>query len=227
MPAMDVRKGKGTEGSRTLPGGWPDALLGIGEVRSYMRREALHERGDAPDHIHLILFGKVLRVYVPPNGPETILDVYGRGDLVGVTAFLDGANHPDTARAHTRVNALVIPNHRFLSFVERNTEAGFLLRTQIGRRIRHDAARTASLAVDRVESRIRLLLWDLARRYGVVGDVRGTLLDLGLTRRELASLAGTALETVIRTVARLTEQGLLVHEGRRFFIPDVDALRPC
>lgn len=228
MPAIDRTWNRGgNDRQRSLPGGWPEAVMGLGDVRTFSRRQPLHERGAAAETIHLILFGKVLRIYEPQSGAESILDVHARGDLIGVTGFLDEGAHPDTARAHTRVNALAIPAKRFQAFLDRSPEAARLFRIQVGQRYRHDAARAASLAVDRVEARIRLLLTDLAARYGVVGDMRGTLLDLGLTRRELASLAGTTLETVIRTVGRLGEQGLLHHEGRRFFIPDVDALRSC
>ncbi|MFT7621365.1 MAG: CRP-like cAMP-binding protein [Myxococcota bacterium] len=77
-----------------------------------------------------------------------------------------------------------------------------------------------------MEARLRRLLVDLAKRYGVRGDARGLLLDVGLTRGELAGMAGTALETVIRTINHLRDADLVIPGGRRFFIADLDALKP-
>jgi CRP/FNR family transcriptional regulator len=68
------------------------------------------------------------------------------------------------------------------------------------------------------------VLADLCRRYGIVGDCRGVILDLGLTRQDLADLTGTTLETGIRGLNRLRGQGLITWEGRRFFVPEVKGL---
>ena len=210
----------------SLPGGWPQELLQYGEVRRFDRREAIHSQGEAGSEIHLLLRGKVLRSRACQSGVATVLDVHARGSLVGVTSFLDGGHHPDTAQAHTSCVTLALRHQAFRTAIARHPRAARLLDGQIGRRYRHDAALAASLATERVETRIRALLVDLAERYAVHGDVRGMLLDLGLTRGELASLAGTTLETVVRTVNRLRDQGLLVTDGRRFFIPDLETLRP-
>jgi CRP/FNR family transcriptional regulator len=65
---------------------------------------------------------------------------------------------------------------------------------------------------------------NLARRYGIYGDCRGVILDLALTRQDLADITGTTLETTIRTLNRLRNDGLISWEGKRFFIPDIKAL---
>ena len=212
--------------SSTEIGGWPEEILSIGEVRRFERREALQQQGQPSMSVHLLLMGKVLREYEGRDGARIILDIHRRADLIGLTGFFDGGTHPDTATAHTRGAALCIPHAEFQRFLLRYPEANRVFKQQVARRYRHDTAWATSMATDRVETRIRQLLCDLADRFGVWGDVRGLLLDLGLTRAELASLAGTTLETVIRTVNKLRDDGLLTPDGRRFFIPDPDQLRP-
>lgn len=212
--------------SDLVAGEWPDSILSLGEVVRFDRRELLHTQGEAAEMVHVLLLGKVLREYEGREGARVILDLHARGDLLGVTAYFDHKPHPDTARAHTRGALLAIQHSRFHAYLDREPLARRIFEEQVGRRYRHDTARAASLATDRVETRIRALLCDLSERYGVWGDVRGKLLDLGLTRAELASFAGTTLETVIRTVNKLRERGLLVPDGRRFFIPDPDLLQP-
>jgi len=198
----------------------------VGTTSRWGRRTTICEQGRKSGEVHIMLFGKVLRECADVEGERTILDVHGRGEVLGAIGLLDGGVEPHTIRTHTRTSALTVSYENFRAFLRKHPEARAAFDTQMARRYRHDTARATSLATERVEVRIRRMLVDLATRFGVFGDVRGLLLDLGLTRAELAALAGTTLETVIRTAHRLRDQGLLVTDGRRFFIPDMDKFRP-
>lgn len=206
-------------------GGWPDGVAHAGRLVAFERHDILHAQGDVPTDVRVVFSGKVLREHTCRDGAKVLLDVHAKGDVLGVTGFLDGTPHPDSAVAHTRGVALVIPVAGFRQLIQADLRARTEFEHQIARRYRHDVARAAALTTDRVEARIRQVLVGLAERFGVWGDVRGLLLDLGLTRAELASLCGTTLETVIRTVNRLRDQGTLDTDGRKFFLKDLDALR--
>ena len=53
----------------------------------------------------------------------------------------------------------------------------------------------------------------------------GLLLDIRLTRQDLADMAGLALETTIRTISKLTRKGLLGKSGRCLVIKDLKRLK--
>ena len=217
------RTSNGTSG---LPGDWPEDILALGSTRQYGRRDVLFSEDQPADAVHLVLFGKVLRERHIRSDALAILDVHGRGDVLGLCGYLNGHRYAVTARAHTRVTSLVIPHGALEVRLRRDPNLARLINAEIARSWHHDLVHTASLATRPVEDRLRAVIADLAIRYGARGDVRGLLLDLDLTRRELGGLAGTTLETVIRTLNRLKADGLLITDGRRFFIPDVDSLQP-
>jgi CRP/FNR family transcriptional regulator len=62
------------------------------------------------------------------------------------------------------------------------------------------------LAGERVERRLAHILVKLADRVGRP-DPEGVLITIPLSRQDLADMAGTTLETAIRTISRFREQG--------------------
>lgn len=213
------------QGSSPLLPGWPDELLEVATLQRFDRHDVVQREGAEPTHVYIVVLGKVLRERASREGTRVVLDVHAKGEVLGLAGFLDGAKHPDSVIAHTRGAVLAIPRDTFQRFLSTHPEARRELDRQLANRVRQEIARSVGLATERVEVRIRTVLADLAERFGAHGDVRGVMLDLGLTRSEVASLCGTTLETVIRTVNRLREQNLLDTDGRRFFFPDVAQLR--
>ena len=62
------------------------------------------------------------------------------------------------------------------------------------------------LAGERVERRIAHILLKLADRVGRA-EPEGVLITIPLSRQDLADMAGTTLETAIRTISRFHAQG--------------------
>jgi CRP/FNR family transcriptional regulator len=50
-------------------------------------------------------------------------------------------------------------------------------------------------------------------------------IDLKLTRQELASLIGTATETLIRVLSEFKEEGLVELQGKNIYILNLDKLK--
>ena len=89
----------------------------------------------------------------------------------------------------------------------------------------NEAQETAkTFALERADQRIASLLAKLAERLGKETP-QGLLLDIRLTRQDLADMTGLALETTIRMISRLTRKGLLGKFGRCLIIKDLKRLK--
>jgi transcriptional regulator, Crp/Fnr family len=75
-----------------------------------------------------------------------------------------------------------------------------------------------------VETRIAQALLDLVTSSGKVEGAKAVI-RLPLTRQEIADLAGTTVETAIRTMSRWGKEGIVVTGEDGFVIPDVARLR--
>lgn len=226
MMFVDTQVGALRSERNHAPGGWPDAMVAIGEARGFRRGDVIMNEREHEPCVHLILFGKVVRQRRMAHGEVTLFDLHSRGELLGVASVLDGGKQLDTVVALTRVSTIAIEQDTFSDLLHRDPLARLRFDEQVARWVRHDSTRAASIATERVDVRLRRLLRDLARRFGVRGDSRGLMVDLSLTRGQIAGLLGTANETAIRQINRLRDANLVVTEGRTFFIPDVEALGP-
>jgi CRP/FNR family transcriptional regulator, cyclic AMP receptor protein len=65
--------------------------------------------------------------------------------------------------------------------------------------------------------RVRLKLLQLARAHGKVGS-DGLLLDIPRTHELLADMVGSTRETVTRSLAHLSQEGLIRHERGRYLL---------
>lgn len=79
--------------------------------------------------------------------------------------------------------------------------------------------RNANMAQKNVRERLAELLLTLKRSYGTKED-RGWRLDIKLTREEIASMIGTASETVIRLITEFKEEKLIEQEAKVIYIID-------
>ncbi len=95
---------------------------------------------------------------------------------------------------------------------------------ELGRQLREAHSTIKSLAVDRVEQRIAGILLRLAGKLGVPGQ-GGILLDLSLTRQDLADMAGTTVETTIRVMSRFTKSKILKPASGKILILNSKALQ--
>lgn len=80
-----------------------------------------------------------------------------------------------------------------------------------------------------VRARVAATLWFLAKKHGRADgtpapNVASAVIDLDLTREEVAHLAGTVYESVIRTLTSLKKEGVIDINGRILRILNEDQL---
>ena len=91
------------------------------------------------------------------------------------------------------------------------------------RRVRHLSDLVQSLVIDRVEQRLARILLRLVKISGEHTD-EGWLITLPLTRQDLADMAGTTVETAIRTLSRMRKESIVDTRHGRIIIRDPDKL---
>jgi len=75
-----------------------------------------------------------------------------------------------------------------------------------------------------VDQRIARILYRLAEKFGEQDDEFGLLIQMPLTRKDLADMAATTTETASRIISRLKKDGI-IHAGRQWIaIEDLQEL---
>jgi len=179
-------------------------------------------RGEA---LYIVWSGRVKLLRHSREGRDVVLDVIGASRMLGEMAVFEGAPYDFTAQAMEPTGLMSIARYDFLSLLRRFPPLSLAVIAELGRRLRSASDLVHSLAVERVARRIARTLLKMADAAGVPAEGGGTLIDVTLTRQDVADMAGTTVETAIRTMSRLRQQGVIATKRGRVVVLDSAQLR--
>lgn len=196
-------------------------MRGIRQV--FRKGEALFLEGDPPQWLYLIEQGKVMLVKESPTGQKTIVAVCTSGDLVGEVAVFDGQPYDTDALALTEVNVQRFPREAFLHGLRANPALAEQIIANLAARLRQSEEVIRLLSTQRVEKRLAALLLALMGRFGHRTE-EGIVLDSSFSRYDLAAMAGTTVETTVRTLSAWAQEGIIKKHHRQVVIVDARRL---
>ena len=201
-----------------------DTLAAATREEPCRARDYVFMEGDPAQWLCIVKSGRIRIVRHSRAGNDVVLELLGPGEIFGGVAVIEKRPFPAAAQALEASVILKIPAQALIALSERHPSIIRELALMIGRRLRaaHDSIR--SLASDPVEARLAATLLRLALRDGV-RSAAGLALPFHLTRQSLADMCGTTVETAIRVMSRWTRDGLVVDEGARLAVADLEALR--
>ena len=169
-----------------------------------------------------VALGSVKIVKAAPNR-SVILRIVGAGNPIGLVAAWEGRPYPGTAIAVEPSTIVHVPEREFFALTDRHPEIlRQILQLMMDRQVQ--LGQRVSEMTGSVEARIAQALLELVASSGKVEGARA-FLPLALSRQEIADLAGTTVESAIRTMSRWSKDGLVLTEEGGFVIPDVERLR--
>jgi CRP/FNR family transcriptional regulator len=191
--------------------------------RQYQRDDYIFLEGEAPEALYVVKSGKVKVLRHSPDGKDVVLRMAGRGQLLGSVAVFDGGGYPGTAQAIEDCTVLVIGRNDCLTLVTRYPIFALTVINDMGNRLRSSAEQIRSLAVERVEQRIARTLLKLGQTAGA-DTSEGRVIELPLTRQDVADMTGTTVETAIRVMSKFRREELIFTRRGKVVLGDLDAL---
>ena len=212
-------------GSRkqTLFSNLPEShLCSISEVKNHVahrRGQILYYEGTKPLGIFCINAG-VVKVYkTASNGKEQILHLAKRGDFLGYAALLGEENYTNSAMIIEDARICFVPRDAFLNALVKNMEFFKKITKQLSHEVGILELKLTDASQKSIRERLAFVLLQLASSYGVEGG-NSQKIDLLLTREEIASIVGTATESVIRLLSEFKKDGLIDLEGKKIIVKD-------
>jgi CRP-like cAMP-binding protein len=177
-------------------------------------RGIVFREGEPAAGMHLVLEGRVKLVQSATAGHEVIVRIVGPGEILAAVAVLAGSTYPATARSLEPVRLLSWPRDPLRDLLLRHPQLALNALGILATRVRELQERLLEVSTERVAQRIARALVRLARQTGRrVPD--GVLIDVRLSRQDLAELTGTTLFTVSRTLSEWQGLGIVrSHSGR-------------
>lgn len=189
----------------------------LGRRRTVRQGTTLYRQGDLAPTFYFIVSGRVQVEIFQESGAEFILEVMGSGALMGEGSAVGGQRHIATA---TTLEACVLIEFNYAEIrkaLADNAEFAATLMEVVAVKQWVLGTRIQFLATPRPDLRIVELLTRLATLYGVK-DKDGIRIRTPLTHEQVAALTGTSRVTVTRTIMKLKSEGVILNEGRRFWM---------
>jgi CRP/FNR family cyclic AMP-dependent transcriptional regulator len=191
----------------------------------YENGQYIFKEGDPAECFHVLTQGAVKCVKSSQTGKQAVMKVLLPGDLFCCeAAVFDGKPHPGCAQPMGPVTLLKIPKRAYLKLLKTNPTAAIEVIKYLSGRLSEAQETSKTFALQRADQRIAALLVKLADRAGKT-TADGILLDLKLSRQDLADMTGLALETTIRILSKFIQQSFLAKSGRAIVLRDIKALR--
>ncbi|MEE4240184.1 MAG: Crp/Fnr family transcriptional regulator [Desulfopila sp.] len=207
----------------SLFNGLPDQqlldLAAISFEKSLGKGENVFFEGDECNGFYLIGTGKVKIYKMSPNGKEHILHIFGPGEPFGEVPVFHGRPFPASAECLVASKVLFFPRGRFVGLVEKNPSIALNMLAVLSMRLRSFTKQIEDLSLKEVPARLAGYLLFLQEEQG-----GGNMVELEISKGQLASLLGTIPETLSRIFAKMSEEGLIEVDGRKITIRDEESL---
>ena len=184
---------------------------------------AFFREGDTAGSFFVVRTGSIKLTQLTPEGHQVVLRLVGPGDAFGGTAAFGGETYPVTAEAVTDASALEWRGNVMAELMERYPRLAMNALRFVAARLHELQVQYRQLATEKVERRVARALLRLVHQAGRRVE-SGVLIDLPLSREDVAQMTGTTLYTVSRIISRLEAEGVLEAGRQRMVILNPHAL---
>lgn len=166
-------------------------------------------QGDPAERMYILTQGRVKLTQVGPDGQQALIRVITPVRLFALVAITSAQNYLVTAQAAEESQALCWTRQELMDFVQQAPQAALNAMRIMAESLQEIQERFRQATTERVEQRLAHTLIRLAAQSGKRVK-QGVLIDLSLTRQDLAEMSGTTLYTASRILSQWEKQGLVV-----------------
>lgn len=167
--------------------------------RKFAKGESIFLEGDPAENVWFVKEGHAKALVHTATGRDLALCMMGPNSLFGTCCCFGGGLYPCHTVAETDLVAVSFPMADFMDLMARYPDMSRAVVVQLSKRLRQSKD-MHTFDQESVEKRILHVLVNLVSEFGNT---------IPLTRREIAEMTGTTVETCIRTFSALEKEGLV------------------
>lgn len=180
-------------------------------INKYKKKQNIYSEGNHPNRLYYVLKGKVKTYKTNEDGKELVTELFSPGDFLGYIALLEGAVYKDTAEALEETELAVIPKEDFEELINNNKEVAQKFIKLLAKNISAKENQLLGLAYNSLRKKVAEALILLQNKYKPAKDEK---FAIDISRESLATIAGTATESLIRTLSDFRSEKLIdIKEG--------------
>jgi CRP-like cAMP-binding protein/CheY-like chemotaxis protein len=200
----------GTAGMPTL-----QKMIAERKVRNVKKRQLIYYEGDDVAGIYLILTGKVKTIKLSVDGRELMTGMYGKDEYFGIPAFLSQEPYAETAEALEDSTVCLLPKEMVEELLNKYPDVTRQFIQILSNNLLEKEEQLLQLAYHSVRKRMAEVLIRLCKQ-----ENQDEVLNLKVSRDNLAAMAGMATETVSRILSDFKDEHIIEKKGSQIIILD-------
>ena len=182
--------------------------------------KTLFHRGDQPTGFHLVTQGQVKLAVSSSQGSEKVVEILSQGQLFGVAMMFLGKPYITHAQTLKDSRLLFISKSAVYDELERNPRLAHAIIKALSMRLFNLISDVEAYSLHTGRQRVINYLLDVVGR----GSTSTLTADLPTSKGVVASRLNLTQEHFSRILRELVDARLIVVEGRKIIVPDLDAL---
>jgi len=200
---------------------WKEFIDFHKKIFTYKKGEYIFEAKEQTKGLYIIDKGSVKITYKQYDGSDRLIRLATNGDVLGHRGFGGNWTYPISALALETTEVSFIPVNVFETVAKVNPEFTYHLMMFFAEELRKSEAKIKHYPVRIL---IAKAIYDNYKTFGFE-EGSETKLSYTLSRKDIASKAGTTYETVIRTISDLNNEGIIKIDGKSLHILQIDKLK--
>lgn len=183
----------------------------------FKKKQPIYSEGNLPRGIYFIEKGSVKSYKTNSNDKDYISKIYKAGEFFGYINVLENANYSENTEALEETSTYFIPKDDFFALISKNRLIANSFIKMLAGNVAESQNKMIKLAYNSVRKRVSESLLALNKSNNSTNEQSSTF---SINRQDLASIVGTAPETIIRTLSDFKDEKLIELKGSAITILD-------
>ena len=176
------------------------------DIDIYKKKQVIYTEGNRPSKLFYIIKGKVKTYKTSDLGKELAVGLHRENEFLGYPALIEGTSYKDSAVAMEDSEIAIIPKKDFDELMNNSKEITTRFMKLLARNVAEKEEQLLGLAYNSLRKKVADALVTLQKKYHQ-DDSHGFSIDI--SRENLATIAGTATESLIRTLSDFKNEKLI------------------
>ncbi len=207
---------------RTASDGSVEMLARTARVEDLPRGARLITEGEPALALGVVIAGRARIHHLGADGRKIVFEVVEGGEALGAVAALASGRYPASADAATPLTVAWLDRGEVFRLLEREPSVARDLIADLASRLVAFTRVATALSMD-VPERLARFLFQRSLQVGKATPA-GLLVELGMSKAELAASLGTVPETLSRAFGKLKRDGVIEVRAKSVVVLDVGAL---
>lgn len=181
-------------------------LIDCRNSNKYKKKQLIFSEGNRPTCLFFVQKGKVKAYKTNDDGKELVVELYREGDFLGDITLLENTNYKETAEALEETELAVIPREDFEKLINSNREVSRRFIQLLAKNISEKESQLLGMAYNSLRKKVAEALMAIHKKYNTAQSVN---FSIDISRENLATIAGTATESLIRTLSDFKSEKLI------------------